>query len=45
MFDNFLRVCVVLKQVTDMFVALDTNHDGWITIDYYQFLQSILAFS
>ena len=41
-FDNFVRACIVLKQVTKEFATLDTDHDGWIKIDYYQYLQSYL---
>jgi len=42
-FDNFVRACVVLRQVTKGFAALDADRDGWITINYYQYLQSFLS--
>ena len=41
-FDHFVRACVVLRQVTKAFNALDTDRDGWININYLQFLQTFL---
>lgn len=41
-FDRFVRACVILRQVTKAFNALDTDRDGWININYLQFLQTFL---
>lgn len=42
-FDRFVRACVVVKQITESFSALDTDRDGWIQINYDQFLQTVLS--
>jgi len=42
-FDRFVRACVVVKQLSEAFAALDTNHDGWIQINYDQFMQTVLS--
>jgi len=42
-FDRFVRACVVVKQITESFSALDTDRDGWVQINYDQFLQTVLA--
>ncbi|KAH9962480.1 hypothetical protein BJV74DRAFT_880033 [Russula compacta] len=42
-FDRFVRACVVVKQVTDLFAKLDTDRDGWIQINYETFLETILT--
>jgi len=42
-FDRFVRACVVVKQITESFAALDTDRDGWIQMDYEKFLQTILT--
>ncbi|KAH9053921.1 hypothetical protein EDB87DRAFT_1648679 [Lactarius vividus] len=42
-FDRFVRACVVVKQITEAFSALDTDRDGWIQINYDQFLQTVLS--
>jgi Ca2+-binding EF-hand superfamily protein len=41
-FDRFVRACVVLRQVTKAFNALDSDRDGWININYLQFLKTFL---
>ena len=41
-FDRFVRACVILRQVTKAFNALDTDRDGWININYLQFLQTFM---
>jgi len=42
-FDRFVRACVVLNQVDRAFTALDTDKDGWATIDYLQLLRTVLS--
>jgi len=42
-FDRFVRACVVVKQITESFAALDTDRDGWIQMDYEKFLQTVLT--
>jgi hypothetical protein len=42
-FDRFVRACVVLHQVTEAFNNLHTNSEGWVKIDYLQFLQTVLS--
>jgi hypothetical protein len=42
-FDRFVRACVVVKQISDTFVALDTDRDGWVQINYDKFLQIVLS--
>ena len=42
-FDRFVRACVVVKQITESFKRLDTNGDGWIQINYDQFMEIVLS--
>jgi len=42
-FDRFVRACVVIKQVTESFQKLDTDRDGWIQINYDQFMNVVLG--
>jgi len=42
-FDRFVRACVVLFEVDKAFKDLDTDQDGWATIDYLQLLQTVLS--
>jgi len=42
-FDRFVRACVVVKQLSDAFRRLDADQDGWIQINYDQFMQTVLA--
>ena len=41
-FDRFVRACVVVKQITESFARLDTDRDGWVQINYDQFMQTVL---
>jgi len=41
-FDRFVRACVVIKQLSEAFGRLDTDRDGWIQINYDQFMQTVL---
>ncbi|KAH9951312.1 EF-hand [Amylocystis lapponica] len=42
-FDRFVRACVVVKSLTESFQRLDTNRDGWIQVNYEDFLKIILS--
>ena len=42
-FDRFVRACVVVKQLTESFSALDTDRDGWIQVNYEKFLETVLT--
>ncbi|GBE80827.1 hypothetical protein BKA93DRAFT_779944 [Sparassis latifolia] len=42
-FDRFVRACVVIKQLTEAFQKLDADRDGWIQINYDQFMQTVLS--
>ncbi|KAG6899850.1 hypothetical protein C0993_006273 [Termitomyces sp. T159_Od127] len=41
-FDRFIRACVVVKQLSEAFGRLDTDRDGWIHINYDQFMDTVL---
>ena len=38
-----MRACVVIKQITETFQKLDTDRDGWVQINYEQFMQTVLS--
>ena len=38
-FDRFMRACVFVKQFMESFRNLDTDKDGWLQLNYEQFLQ------
>ncbi|KAI0087074.1 hypothetical protein BDY19DRAFT_986188 [Irpex rosettiformis] len=42
-FDRFVRACVVIKTLTESFQRLDTDRDGWIQINYDQFMSTVLS--
>lgn len=42
-FDRFVRACVVIKQLSGAFQGLDTDNDGWVQINYDQFMQTVLS--
>ncbi|OBZ69515.1 Programmed cell death protein 6 [Grifola frondosa] len=42
-FDRFVRACVVIKQLTEAFQKLDTDRDGWVQINYDQFMNTVLS--
>lgn len=42
-FDRFVRACVVIKQLSEAFGNLDTDHDGWVQINYDQFMHTVLS--
>ncbi|KIY43629.1 EF-hand, partial [Fistulina hepatica ATCC 64428] len=37
-FDRFVRACVSVKMLTEAFQKEDTDHDGWVSIDYEKFM-------
>ncbi|CEJ02864.1 hypothetical protein RMCBS344292_16858 [Rhizopus microsporus] len=41
-FDNFVQACVTVKTLTDSFRQFDTDNDGWIQINYEQFLELVI---
>jgi Ca2+-binding EF-hand superfamily protein len=41
-FDNFVQSCVTVKTLTDAFRRHDTDNDGWILINYEQFLELVV---
>ncbi|EIE85454.1 hypothetical protein RO3G_10164 [Rhizopus delemar RA 99-880] len=41
-FDNFVQACVTVKTLTDSFKQFDNDHDGWIQINYEQFLDLVV---
>ncbi|CAG8597142.1 7103_t:CDS:2 [Cetraspora pellucida] len=41
-FDNFVQSCVTVKTLTDSFRRFDTDNDGWIMINYEQFLELVV---
>ncbi|KAF8265027.1 hypothetical protein EI94DRAFT_1590293 [Lactarius quietus] len=43
-FDRYVHACVVLHQVTKAFKALDSDRDGWIKINYHQYLETFFSF-
>lgn len=42
-FDRFVRACVVIKQLTEAFQRLDQARNGWIQINYDQFMNTVLS--
>jgi peflin len=42
-FDRFVRACVVIKQLSEAFQKIDTDRDGWIQINYDQFMFTVLS--
>ncbi|KAI9028336.1 hypothetical protein CLU79DRAFT_738850 [Phycomyces nitens] len=41
-FDNFVQACVTVKTLTESFRTFDTDNDGWIQINYDQFLDLVM---
>jgi len=42
-FDRFVRACVVVKTLTDAFQKRDTDRDGWIQLNYEDFMKMVLS--
>ncbi|KAI0094020.1 hypothetical protein BDY19DRAFT_920218 [Irpex rosettiformis] len=38
-FDRFVRACVSIKWLTEAFQRRDTDRDGWITVNYEDFMK------
>ncbi|KAH9981529.1 hypothetical protein BGW80DRAFT_338707 [Lactifluus volemus] len=41
-FDRFVRACVAVKTLTESFQRLDSDRDGWISINYEEFMKIVL---
>ncbi|KAF8894463.1 hypothetical protein BD779DRAFT_840029 [Infundibulicybe gibba] len=42
-FDRFVRACVVVKTVTEAFQRADSDRDGWVQLNYEQFMSIVLS--
>jgi len=42
-FDRFVRACVVVKTLTEAFQQADADHDGWVQLNYEQFMKIVLS--
>ncbi|KAI0928818.1 hypothetical protein AcW1_005948 [Taiwanofungus camphoratus] len=42
-FDRFVRACVVVKQLTESFQRVDTDRDGWVQLNYEDFMRIVLS--
>ncbi|KAI0732525.1 hypothetical protein C8Q72DRAFT_120038 [Fomitopsis betulina] len=42
-FDRFVRACVAVKQLTESFQRLDTDRDGWVQLNYEQYMSTVLS--
>ncbi|KAI9064323.1 EF-hand [Trametes sanguinea] len=42
-FDRFVRACVAVKTLTEAFQRVDTDRDGWVQMNYEQFMQIVLS--
>ncbi|KAK7036754.1 hypothetical protein VNI00_011420 [Paramarasmius palmivorus] len=42
-FDRFVRACVVVKNLTESFQRADTNRNGWVQLNYEQFMSIVLS--
>ncbi|KAI0295569.1 EF-hand [Russula brevipes] len=41
-FDRFVRACVAVKTLTEAFQRADHDRDGWVTINYEEFMKIVL---
>ncbi|THH20370.1 hypothetical protein EW146_g978 [Bondarzewia mesenterica] len=41
-FDRFVRACVAVKSLTESFQRIDTDRDGWVTVNYEDFMKIVL---
>lgn len=41
-FDLFVQSCISLKRMTDSFVTYDTDHTGYVTLSFEQFLMEVM---
>ncbi|KAH6918733.1 apoptosis-linked protein [Coprinopsis sp. MPI-PUGE-AT-0042] len=42
-FDRFVRACVAVKNLTEAFQRVDSDRDGWVQINYEQFMSIVLS--
>ncbi|KAK9765786.1 hypothetical protein K7432_005602 [Basidiobolus ranarum] len=42
-FDSFIQVCVTIHSLTSSFRNFDTDSDGWVYINYEQFLELVIS--
>ncbi|THH06751.1 hypothetical protein EW145_g3864 [Phellinidium pouzarii] len=42
-FDRFVRACIVVKTLTESFRRMDSDGDGWIQVNYEQFMRRTQA--
>ncbi|KAI3385266.1 hypothetical protein SNEBB_007403 [Seison nebaliae] len=42
-FDDFIQACVTLQTLTNAFRQFDTNQNGWIDLNYEQFLTLVFS--
>ncbi|KAF5386749.1 hypothetical protein D9615_001648 [Tricholomella constricta] len=42
-FDRFVRACVAVKTLTESFQRVDTDRDGWVQMNYEQFMSIVLS--
>ncbi|KAI0664919.1 hypothetical protein C8Q70DRAFT_1049114 [Cubamyces menziesii] len=42
-FDRFVRACVAVKTLTESFQRVDTDRDGWVQMNYEQFMKIVLS--
>jgi len=42
-FDRFVRACVVVKTLTEAFQRVDNDGDGWVQLNYEQFMSIVLS--
>ncbi|KAJ8093179.1 hypothetical protein PM082_020664 [Marasmius tenuissimus] len=42
-FDRFVRACVVVKTLTESFQRADTHRNGWVQLNYEQFMSMVLS--
>ncbi|KAF8078101.1 hypothetical protein FPV67DRAFT_1557515 [Lyophyllum atratum] len=42
-FDRFVRACVVVKTLTEAFQRVDNDRDGWVQLNYEQFMSIVLS--
>jgi len=42
-FDRFVRACVVVKALTEAFQRADTDRDGWVQLNYEDFMRIVLS--
>ncbi|KAG7086607.1 hypothetical protein E1B28_002551 [Marasmius oreades] len=42
-FDRFVRACVVVKTLTESFQRADVSRNGWVQLNYEQFMSMVLS--